>query len=76
MRAASIAFLLLLLGGLALWAGFQEGLPQDWGIGVVDIIGTVLVASGVRFGYVAWMGRASELMVDILQDIGRIHWHG
>jgi len=75
-RAAFVAFTLLFLGGLALWAGFEEGLPRDWGMGVVDLIGLIMVVSGARFAYVAWTGRASELMADILQDIGRIHGHG
>jgi hypothetical protein len=76
LRAGCLAFTLLFLGGLALWAGLEEGLPRDWGMGVVDVIGALLVASGARFAYVAGTGRASELMADILQDIGRIHWHG
>ena len=76
LRAMFVAFILLFLGGLALWAGLEEGLPRDWGMGVVDVIGLFLAASGARFAYVAWTGRASELMTDILQDIGRIHWHG
>jgi hypothetical protein len=76
LRALFVAFILLFLGGLALWAGLEEGLPRDWGMGVVDVIGAILVASGARFAYVGVTGRASELMADILQDIGRIHWHG
>ena len=75
-RAGAIGFLLLFLGGFALWAGLEEGLPGDWEMGLVDVIGLVLVLGGTKFASVAWTGRASELMADILQDIGRFHWHG
>lgn len=75
-RAGSIAFIFLFLGGLALWAQFTDGLPRDWEAGLLVLVGSILLAAGMRFGYVAWTGRATELMADILHDIGRIHWHG
>jgi len=76
LRAGFIAFTLLFLGGLALWAQFEDGLPRDWESGLLVLVGSTLLAAGMRFAYVAWTGRASELMADILHDIGRMHWHG
>ena len=75
-RAGFIAFTLLFLGGLALWAGLEEGVPRDWEMALVDIVGISLIAGGVPFARSAWTGRASELMTDILRDVERIHWHG
>ena len=74
-RAGFVAFILLFLGGFALWAGLSEGLPRDWEMSLVDIVGLLLMAGGVPFARVAWTGKASELMTDILRDVGRIHWH-
>jgi len=75
LRAASVALILLFLGGFFLLGGFEDGFPRAWGPRVVAVLGSIGIAFGARFFYVALTGKASELMADVLNDLGRMHWH-
>ena len=74
-RAAAVALILLLLGGFFLVGGFEDGFPRAWGLRVVAALGAIAIAFGARFFYVALTGKASELMADVVNDLGRMHWH-
>lgn len=56
-------------GGIFLWAGFADGLPDTWGVAALALIGLLVSAFGCLLASAAITGRTTYLLADLIEAL-------